>query len=71
MTVKLTRRADGRFRLLVLVTVFSFLGSYVLYKVTDFFIPLRVTPEQEEIGLDISQHGEVMDEAAAKAAFAL
>ena len=56
---------------LVLVTVFSFLGSYVLYKVTDFFIPLRVTPEQEEIGLDISQHGEVMDEAAAKAAFAL
>jgi ammonium transporter, Amt family len=56
---------------LVLVTVFAFVGSYVLYKVTDFFIPLRVTPEQEEIGLDISQHGEVMDEAAAKAAFAL
>jgi Amt family ammonium transporter len=56
---------------LVFVTVFAFFGSYVLYKVTDFFIPLRVTPEQEEIGLDISQHGEVMDEAAAKAAFAL
>jgi Amt family ammonium transporter len=56
---------------LVLVTVFAFVGSYLLYKVTDFFIPLRVTPEQEEIGLDISQHGEVMDEAAAKAAFAL
>jgi Amt family ammonium transporter len=56
---------------LVFVTVFSFVGSYVLYRVTDFFIPLRVTPEQEEIGLDISQHGEVMDEAAAKAAFAL
>src|SRR5437762_1438575 len=56
---------------LVFVTVFAFVGSYALYKVTDFFIPLRVTPEQEEIGLDISQHGEVMDEAAAKAAFAL
>ena len=56
---------------LVFVTVFTFVGSYVLYKVTDFFIPLRVTPDQEEIGLDISQHGEVMDEAAAKAAFAL
>jgi Amt family ammonium transporter len=56
---------------LVFVTVFAFVGSYVLYKVTDFFIPLRVTPEEEEVGLDISQHGEVMDEAAAKAAFAL
>ena len=56
---------------LVLVTVFSFVGSYVLYKVTDFIIPLRVTAEQEEIGLDLSQHGEVMDEAAAKAAFSL
>jgi Amt family ammonium transporter len=56
---------------LVFVTAFTFLGSYVLYKVTDFFIPLRVTADQEEIGLDISQHGEVMDEAAAKAAFAL
>jgi Amt family ammonium transporter len=53
------------------VTVFAFAGSYVLYRVTDRFIPLRVTPEQEEIGLDISQHGEVMDEAAAKALFAL
>jgi Amt family ammonium transporter len=56
---------------LVLVTVFTFVGSYVLYKVTDRFIPLRVPPDQEDIGLDISQHGEVMDEAAAKAAFAL
>jgi Amt family ammonium transporter len=56
---------------LVLVTVFAFVGSYVLYKVTDRFIPLRVPPDQEDIGLDISQHGEVMDEAAAKAAFAL
>jgi Amt family ammonium transporter len=56
---------------LVFVTAFTFAGSYVLYKVTDLFIPLRVTPEQEDIGLDISQHGEVMDEAAAKAAFAL
>src|SRR3989442_2084087 len=56
---------------LVFVTVFAFVGSYVLYKVTDLIIPLRVTAEQEEIGLDISQHGEVMDEAAAKAAFSL
>ena len=34
-------------------------------------IPLRVTAEDEEVGLDLSQHGEVMDEAAANAAFGL
>src|SRR5947208_3562782 len=31
---------------LVFVTVFAFAGSWVLYKITDFCIPLRVTPEQ-------------------------
>src|SRR5207247_8583643 len=47
---------------LVFVALFSFLGSFLLYKVTDFFIPLRVSSDQEEIGLDLSQHGEVMQE---------
>jgi Amt family ammonium transporter len=56
---------------LIFVTAFTFLGSYVIYKITDAIIPLRVTDEQEEVGLDLSQHGEVMDEAAARAAFAL
>ncbi len=45
---------------LVFVAVFSFTGSWLLYKFTDFIIPLRVSDEQEEIGLDLSQHGEVM-----------
>ena len=54
---------------LVFVTAYVFIGSFVLYKVTNAIIPLRVTAEDEEAGLDISQHGEVMDEAAAKAAF--
>src|SRR3954470_5410328 len=45
---------------LIFVAVFSFCGSWVLYKFTDFIIPLRVSEEQEEIGLDLSQHGEVM-----------
>jgi Amt family ammonium transporter len=43
---------------LVIVSVFSFGGSYILYKLTDLLIPLRVTKEQEEIGLDLSQHDE-------------
>jgi Amt family ammonium transporter len=43
---------------LVIVAVFTFGGSYILYKITDFLIPLRVTKEQEDIGLDLSQHNE-------------
>ena len=43
---------------LVIVAVFSFVGSLILYKVTDLIIPLRVTEEQEHEGLDLSQHGE-------------
>ncbi len=40
------------------VAAFSFVGSYVLLKVVNVFSPLRVTSEEEDAGLDISQHGE-------------
>ncbi|MFI5158370.1 MAG: ammonium transporter [Sphingobacteriales bacterium] len=43
---------------LVIVSIFSFFGSLLLLKVTDMISPLRVTDEEERIGLDISQHGE-------------
>jgi Amt family ammonium transporter len=43
---------------LVVVSAFTFGGSFILYKVVDFFIPLRVDEDLEELGLDISQHGE-------------
>lgn len=43
---------------LVIVSVFTFGGSYLLYKLTDSLISLRVTKEQEAIGLDLSQHEE-------------
>ena len=43
---------------LVIVSVFTFGGSFLLYKLTDFLISLRVTKEQEDIGLDLSQHDE-------------
>ena len=46
---------------LVIVSVFSFVGSFLLFRVTDAVLPLRVTPEQEAIGLDLSQHGEFME----------
>ncbi|WP_435022133.1 ammonium transporter [Tundrisphaera sp. TA3] len=43
---------------MVIVSVYAFVGSIVLYKVTDMIIRLRVTDEQEITGLDLSQHGE-------------
>jgi Amt family ammonium transporter len=43
---------------LVIVAVFAFVGSWVLYKITDWIIPLRVSTDQENQGLDLSQHGE-------------
>lgn len=43
---------------LVGVSVFAFFGSLLLLKVTDMISPLRVSPEHEAIGLDLSQHGE-------------
>ena len=45
---------------LVIVSVYTFLGSYVLYKIANAVNPLRVTDEQEELGLDLSQHGEAL-----------
>jgi Amt family ammonium transporter len=44
------------------VAVFSFVGSWVLYKVVDAVVPLRVSAEQEAEGLDLSQHGESVGE---------
>ncbi|HVW98048.1 MAG TPA: ammonium transporter [Mucilaginibacter sp.] len=43
---------------LVGVSVFAFFGSLLLLKITDMISPLRVSAQDEEIGLDISQHGE-------------
>ena len=50
---------------LIFVAVFSFGGSWLLYKLTNVIIPLRVSDDQEELGLDLSQHGEVMEAAPA------
>jgi len=43
---------------LVGVSAFAFFGSLILLKVTDMISKLRVTPEEEEVGLDITQHDE-------------
>jgi Amt family ammonium transporter len=43
---------------LVVVSIYAFFGSLLLLKITDMISPLRVSAEEEVIGLDISQHGE-------------
>ncbi|MDO5581499.1 MAG: ammonium transporter [Planctomycetia bacterium] len=40
------------------VCLFSFFGSWILYYLTNKMIPLRVSSESEDIGLDESQHSE-------------
>ncbi len=40
--------------------VWCAVASYVLLKVIDLVIGLRVTPEEERDGLDLTQHGEVI-----------
>jgi Amt family ammonium transporter len=40
------------------VAAFAFTGSFVLLKIVNRFSKLRVTSEEEEQGLDLSQNGE-------------
>ena len=47
---------------LAIVSAFAFGLSYVLLIITDKIIPLRVTEEEERLGLDISQHDESIAE---------
>ena len=42
----------------VVVSAFAFGGSYLLLRLVDVFSPLRVSPKEEDEGLDLSQHGE-------------
>jgi Amt family ammonium transporter len=37
---------------------YSFIASYAIFKFINFIVPLRVTQEEEEEGLDASQHDE-------------
>ena len=48
---------------LVGVSAFAFAGSFLLLKITDLMLPLRVTESDEKAGLDVSQHDEFLVEA--------
>jgi ammonium transporter, Amt family len=45
---------------LVIVSAFAFTASYVLFFIVNKITPLRVSEDKEELGLDISQHGEYL-----------
>jgi Amt family ammonium transporter len=43
---------------MIIVSIFAFSASYFLFFVVNKITPLRVSEDKEELGLDISQHGE-------------
>ncbi|MCS6823563.1 MAG: ammonium transporter [Cytophagaceae bacterium] len=43
---------------LLIVVAFAFIGSYILLVITNLISPLRVSEEEEKIGLDLTQHAE-------------
>ncbi len=46
---------------LLIVSVYCFVGSYLLYMLVDKILTMRVREDQEERGLDLSQHGEKLE----------
>ena len=38
---------------------FSFVSSFIFFKIVNYFYPLRVSPLHEELGLNIAEHGAV------------
>jgi Amt family ammonium transporter len=46
---------------MVIVGAFTFGGSFLIFKLTSLITELRVSKEEESIGLDISQHAETLE----------
>jgi Amt family ammonium transporter len=45
---------------LIAVSIFAFTASYFLFFIVNKITPLRVSEDKEELGLDITQHGEYL-----------
>ena len=45
---------------LVLVSIYTFFGAFLLFKITNRIIHMRVSEEAEIMGLDLSQHDETL-----------
>lgn len=46
---------------MIIVGLFTFGGSLLIFKITSYITQLRVTKEEENVGLDISQHAETLE----------
>ena len=57
----LTRLEQIKAQFIGVLTIgaFSFFGSYIMLRILNYFYPLRVTPLQEELGLNIAEHNAV------------
>ena len=57
----LTRLEQIKAQFIGVLTIgaFSFFGSYIILRILNYFYPLRVTPLQEELGLNIAEHNAV------------
>ena len=53
---------------LAIAAPYAFIGSWLLFRLTDWIIPLRVSERQELIGLDITQHDETVSSRGVRAA---
>lgn len=48
----------AQFKAMAIVVVYSFTVSFAIFKFINFVLPLRVSEEEEELGLDATQHNE-------------
>ena len=55
-----TRLFVNQMTAMICVSVFAFTASYALFFIVNKITPLRVSSDKEELGLDISQHGEYL-----------
>jgi Amt family ammonium transporter len=47
-----------QFKAMLIAVIYSFVVSFIIFKFINFISPLRVSSEDEEMGLDASQHDE-------------
>jgi Amt family ammonium transporter len=48
----------GQIAAVIVTWILSIVATFILLKIVDAIVGLRVTPEQEVLGLDVTQHGE-------------
>jgi ammonium transporter, Amt family len=54
----MTAQMIAQSKAVIVTLLWSGIGSAILYKIVDIIVGLRVSPEQEREGLDITDHGE-------------